>query len=117
MGSKHLEDLEWMKTAARNRKHGRSTVLGKEESREGLYRRGRGRSFHVDGLKIEKAWKPTLEKNKRKEGALLATTPTITLALQLHQHHFNWPQSAFMFRNNDGYFYGTLYHTLSLIHI
>ena len=25
-----LGDLEWMKTSARNRKHGRSTILGKE---------------------------------------------------------------------------------------
>ena len=47
-----------MKTAARNRKDGRSTVLGKEmffgyshnhmnESCEGFCRRGRGRSFIV----------------------------------------------------------------------
>ena len=42
--------LRWMTTAARNRKHGRSTVLGKinvfrlhlNESREGFCRRGRG---------------------------------------------------------------------------
>ena len=26
-----ISDLRWMKTAARNRKHGRSTVLGKEK--------------------------------------------------------------------------------------
>ena len=44
-----------MKTSALNRKHGRSTIWGKEmflfhlnESREGFCRRGRGRSFHVD---------------------------------------------------------------------
>ena len=29
------------------------------ESREGFYRRGRGRSFHVDGPKTEKAREPT----------------------------------------------------------
>ena len=40
-----------MDTDAWNRKHGRSTILGKEmfldlnESREGVCRRGRGRSF------------------------------------------------------------------------
>ena len=31
------------------------------ESREGFCRRGRGRSFHVDGPKTEKAWEPTAE--------------------------------------------------------
>ena len=54
---------------ARNRKHGRSTILGKisifrlylNESREGFWRRGRGRSFHVDGPKTEKAREPTVE--------------------------------------------------------
>ena len=58
-----------MKTAAQNRKHGRSTVLGKgnvfrlhlNESREGFCQRGRGRSFHVDGPKMEKAREPTAE--------------------------------------------------------
>ena len=30
------------------------------ESREGFCRGGRGRSFHVDGPKTEKAWEPTL---------------------------------------------------------
>ena len=62
-------DLRWMKTATRNRKHGRSTVfLGEKthvfrlhlnESREGFRRRRRGRSFHVDGPKTEKAREPT----------------------------------------------------------
>ena len=54
---------------ARNRKHGRSTILGKRnvfrldlnESREGFCRRGRGRSFDVDGPKTEKALEPTVE--------------------------------------------------------
>ena len=64
-----------MKTAAQSTKHGRSTVLGKEmfllyfyfywlhlnESREGFCRRGRGRSFHDDGSKTEKAREPTAE--------------------------------------------------------
>ena len=30
------------------------------ESREGFCRRGRGRSFHGDGPKTEKAWEPTV---------------------------------------------------------
>ena len=54
---------------ARNEKHGRSTILGKrnvfrldlKESREFFCRRGRGRSFHVDGPKTEKAREPTAE--------------------------------------------------------
>ena len=57
-----------MKTTAWNRKHGRSIVLGKDilrfdlnESRDGFCGRGRGRSFHVEGLKTEKAWEPTVE--------------------------------------------------------
>ena len=69
MGSKCLGDLEWMKTSAQNKKHGRSTIFGKKkvfrldlnESREGFCRRGRGRSFHVDGPKTEKAWELTVE--------------------------------------------------------
>ena len=44
--------------------HGRSIVLEKrsvhsldlKESREGFFWRGRGRSFHVEGQKWEKAW-------------------------------------------------------------
>ena len=56
-------DLRWTKTAARNRKHGKSAVLRKKdvfrlhlkESRAGFCRRGRGRSFRVDGPKTEKA--------------------------------------------------------------
>ena len=35
--------------------------LDLNESREGFYRRGRGRSFHVDGPKTEKAREPTVE--------------------------------------------------------
>ena len=35
--------------------------LDLSESREGFYQRGRGRSFHVDGLKTEKVWELTLE--------------------------------------------------------
>ena len=31
------------------------------ESREGFCRRGRGRSFHVDGPKTEKALEPTVK--------------------------------------------------------
>ena len=58
-----------VKTAAqRNRKYGRSTVLGKDvflgfqnESRECFCRRDRGMSFHVDGPKTEKAREPTVE--------------------------------------------------------
>ena len=49
-----------MKTSARNRKHGKRNGfrLHLNESREGFCRRGRGRSFHTDGLKTEKAWEP-----------------------------------------------------------
>ena len=36
-------------------------MLHLNESREGFCRRGRGRSFHVDGLKTEKAWEPAVE--------------------------------------------------------
>ena len=58
-----------MKTAAWNRTQGRSTVWGKinvfrlhlNESRGFFCCRGRGRSFHVDGLQTEKAWEPTVE--------------------------------------------------------
>ena len=32
-----------------------------KEFREGFCRRGRGRSFQVEGLKTEKAWEPTAE--------------------------------------------------------
>ena len=54
----------------RNRKHGRSTIFVKRhvfrldlnESREGFCRRGRGRSFQVDGPKTEMARKPTAER-------------------------------------------------------
>ena len=56
-----------MKTAARNGKHGYS--FGKRnvlrfdlnESREGFCRRGRGRSFPVDGPKTKKVQEPTVE--------------------------------------------------------
>ena len=66
-GSKHLGNLQWIKTSACNRKHGRSNILGNvyrldlSESKEGFCQRGRGRSFHVDGLKTEKAQEPTVE--------------------------------------------------------
>ena len=35
------------------------------ESRDGFCGRGRGRSFHVEGLKTEKAWEPTVETGAR----------------------------------------------------
>ena len=35
--------------------------LDMKESRKGFCRRGRGRSFHVDGPKTEKAREPTVE--------------------------------------------------------
>ena len=62
-------DLRRMKRAARNGKttwqvysFGKRNVyrLHVNESREGSCRRGRGRSFHVDGPKTEKARKPTV---------------------------------------------------------
>ena len=40
---------------------GNVLILDLNESREGFCQTGRGRSFHVDGLKTEKAWKPTVE--------------------------------------------------------
>ena len=54
----------------RNRKHGRSTFLWKRnvfrlelnESRGGFCRRGKGRSFPVDGPKTEKAREPTVDR-------------------------------------------------------
>ena len=51
---------------ARNRKHdnfGKRNVfrLDLNESREGFCRRGRGRSFLVDGVKQKKAREPTVE--------------------------------------------------------
>ena len=42
------------------------------ESREGFYRRGRGRSLHIDGPKTEKAREPTVE----------SLVPTSTLSEQ-----------------------------------
>ena len=50
-------------------KHGGSVALEKrnvlrlnfKESREGFFRRGRGRSFHVEQPKTEKAREPTVE--------------------------------------------------------
>ena len=52
-----------MKTAARNRKHGRSIVfkVHLKESREDFFLRGQGRSFHADGLKTEKVQEPKVE--------------------------------------------------------
>ena len=32
-----------------------------KESRDGFCQRGRGRSFHVEQLKTEKVWEPTVE--------------------------------------------------------
>ena len=64
------ETWDGWRQAARNRKHGRSAVLGKyifrlhlNESREGLC--WRGRSFHVDGPKTEKAREPMVESRVR----------------------------------------------------
>ena len=39
--------------------------LDLNESREGFCRRGRGKSFHVDGLKTGKAREPTMESGVR----------------------------------------------------
>ena len=39
--------------------------LDLNESREGFYRTGRGRTFYIDGLKIEKAQEPTVESGAR----------------------------------------------------
>ena len=47
-------------TAARNGKRGRSIVLGKRDV-EGFWRRGRGRSFHVEGPNTYKAREPTVK--------------------------------------------------------
>ena len=40
-------------------------MLHLNESREGCYRRGRGRSFHADGPKTEKAREPTGQSGAR----------------------------------------------------
>ena len=69
MGSKRPGDLEWMRTSARNRKIWQVYNFGKRnvfrlqlnEPREGFCRTGRGRSFHADGSKTEKAREPTVE--------------------------------------------------------
>ena len=58
-----------MKAEAQNVKHGRPIILRKrfvfkfdlKESRESFCRRGRGRSFHAEGPKTEKAREPTVE--------------------------------------------------------
>ena len=63
------QDSRWIKTAVQNIRHGRSIIWGKEmfyrlhlnESREGFCGKGRGRSFHVDGLKTEQAQEPAVE--------------------------------------------------------
>ena len=39
----------------------KKSFLDLNESREGFCRRGRGRSFHIDGPKTEKAQEPTVE--------------------------------------------------------
>ena len=62
-----------MKTAARNRKHGRSTRFGKRnvfrlplnESWECFCWIGKGRSFHVDQPKTKKVCKPKVESGAR----------------------------------------------------
>ena len=62
-----------MKTAARNRKHGRSTRFGKRnvfrlplnESGECFCWIGKGRSFHVDQPKTKKVCKPKVESGAR----------------------------------------------------
>ena len=55
-------DLRQRKIAAQRGKHGRAALLEKNvlnldlnEAREGFFWRGRGRSFHVQGPKMEKA--------------------------------------------------------------
>ena len=58
-----------MDKEARNRNHGRSTILEKDnvfrldlkESREDFCRRRRESSLHVDGPKTEKAREPTVK--------------------------------------------------------
>ena len=59
-------DLKRRRTAAWNGKCGRSIVLGKDmswgymkKSRVSFCLKGRGRSFHVEGLKIEKVQEPS----------------------------------------------------------
>ena len=41
--------------------------LDLNESREGFCRRGRGRSFHVDGPKTEKAREPTVDSQQQQQ--------------------------------------------------
>ena len=50
------------------------------ESREGFCRRGRGRSFHVDGPKSEKAREPAVESDSRNlEADSIRSRPESTL--------------------------------------
>ena len=65
---RQITDLQRRKTAARSRKHGRSINcfgnvirLGLNESKAVFCGRRRGRSFHVEGPKTEKAREPTVE--------------------------------------------------------
>ena len=59
-------DLRRMKTATRKGKHGynlgekKCSRYGLNESREGFRQRGRGRPFHVEGPKTEKAREATV---------------------------------------------------------
>ena len=70
MGSKQkLEtDKETDELSTRNGKPGRPIVLGRQKSwfdlkelKVGFCQRGRGRSFHVEGPKTEKAREPAVE--------------------------------------------------------
>ena len=63
MGSR---DLRWMKTAAQNRKHGRSAVLEKEMFFGYIWTS----TEKVDGSKTEKAQEPTA-------GSLNAASPNV----------------------------------------
>ena len=61
--------MKWIRQPYGTEKHGRSAMLGKEmflrlqlnSAVRVSGRRGRGRSFHVDGPKTEKAREPTVE--------------------------------------------------------
>ena len=99
----------------------RPTVLGKEtffslhlnESREGFCRRGRGRSFHVDGPKTEKAREPAVGSLMRGIWRLRASA--LMLHRQRHQHQLCRQQDEH--KGTLSHFYLQLFTQLHLFKI
>ena len=61
--------------------------LDLNKSREGFCRRGRGRSFHVDGPKTEKAREPTVERKYRLH---LSVFTYLLSSVQPVRYHFHY---------------------------